>query len=110
MSIVVAPIQNPFGIVNWDSKERVTEFHEKPLLNHFIGYAVIEPRIFGYLNKRIINLKNGEGIVKAINTLLSKKLVSVYKFRGLQLTVNSINQLREARNRIGNYFTFDEMA
>ena len=110
MSIVVAPIQNPFGIVNQDSKERVTEFHEKPLLNHFIGYAVIEPRIFGYLNKRIINLKNGEGIVKAINTLLSKKLVSVYKFRGLQLTVNSINQLREARNRIGNYFTSDEMA
>lgn len=109
MSIIVAPIQNPFGIVNWNSKEKVTEFHEKPLLNHFIGYAVIEPKIFDYLNKKIINLRDGEGIVKAIKTLASKKMVSVYKFKGLQLTVNSINQLREARNKIGNYFTFDEV-
>ena len=90
-------------------KKKVTEFREKPLLNHFIGYAVIEPKIFNYLNKRTINLKDGEGIVKAIKTLSSKKLVSIYKFKGLQLTVNSISQLRDARNRIGNYFTFDEI-
>ena len=54
MSIVVAPIQNPFGVVKWNKNEKVTEFHEKPLLNHFIGYAVIEPRIFSYLNNKTV--------------------------------------------------------
>ena len=106
MSIVVAPIQNPFGVVKWNKNEKVTEFHEKPLLNHFIGYAVIEPRIFSYLNNKTINLKDGEGIVKAIKILSSKKLVGVYKFKGLQLTVNSVSELRDARTKIGNYFTF----
>ena len=48
-------------------------------------------------------------MVQAIKTLISKKLVNVYKFMGLQITVNSINELREANIKIGNYFTFDEI-
>jgi len=109
LSLVAAPIQNPFGILNWNSKGKVIRFDEKPTLNHFIGYAVIEPNIFKYLNKKIINLKNGKGIVIAIKTLISKKLVNVYKYKGLQLTINSANELKEARNKIGKYFTFDEI-
>ena len=76
------------------------------MLNHFIGYAVIEPNIFKYLNKNIINSKDGLGMVKAIKLLVSKRLVSVYKYNGLQLTVNSISELKEARSKIGKYITF----
>ena len=106
MSLVIAPIRNPFGIVKWNLKNRITSFEEKPMLNHFIGYAVIEPNIFKYLNKNIINSKDGLGMVKAIKLLVSKKLVSVYKYNGLQLTVNSISELKEARSKIGKYITF----
>ena len=91
ITIVVAPIRNPFGLVVWNKSGKVTNFNEKPILNHFIGYAVIEPIIFDYLNKNIIDLNNGKGMVQAIKTLISKKLVNVYKFKGLQITVNSIN-------------------
>ena len=109
LSIVVAPIRNPFGIVDWNLKKKATQFEEKPTLNHFIGYAVIEPNIFNYLSKDIINLKDGKGIVKAIQKLILKKLVNVYKFEGLQLiTINSLNELKIARAKIGKYFTFDE--
>ena len=108
LSIVVAPIRNPFGLVNWNWKRKVTQFEEKPILNHFIGYAVIEPNIFNYLNKNIINLKDGKGMVKAIQKLTSKRLVNVYKFKGLQLTVNSPSELREAKTKIEKYFTYDE--
>ena len=106
MSLVIAPIRNPFGIVKWNDKNKLTFFDEKPILNHFIGYAVIEPNIFKYLSKSIINSKNGIGMVKAIKHLVSKRLVNVYKYNGLQLTVNSVSELREARNKIGKYVTF----
>ena len=102
---MVAPIQNPFGIINWDRKGKLTQFKEKPILNHFIGYAVIEPDIFSYLNKSIINQKDGKGMVKAIQKLISKKLVNVYRFKGLQLTINSLSELQEAKTKIGKYYT-----
>ena len=109
MSLVAAPIQNPFGLIKWNSKEQAVQFEEKPTLNHFIGYAVIEPKIFKYLTNKTINLKDGEGIVQAIKYLISKRLVNVYKFNGLQLTINSVNELKEVKAKIGNYFTFDEI-
>ncbi len=110
LSIVVAPIQNPFGIVDWDLKKKAVQFEEKPTLNHFIGYAVVEPNIFNYLNKDIINLQNGKGIVKAIQKLILKKLVNIYEFKGLKLiTINSLNELKIARAKIGKHFTFDEV-
>ncbi len=107
MSLVVAPIKNPFGIVKWNKKNKLTSFEEKPTLNHFIGYAVIDPKIFKYLNKKIINSKNGLGMVRAIQLLTSKKLVNVYKYNGLQLTINSLSELKEARSKIGKYITFN---
>ena len=106
LSIVVAPIQNPFGLIDWNQKGKLIKFREKPTLNHFIGYAVIEPNFFNYLNKSIINQENGKGMVNAIQKLILKRIVNVYKFRGLQLTVNSPNELKEAKIKIGKYFTF----
>ena len=47
-------------------------------------------------------------MVKAIENLIRKRLVNVYKYKGLQITVNSTNELKEANSKIGNYFTFDE--
>ena len=102
MSLVIAPIRNPFGIVKWNNKNKLTFFDEKPILNHFIGYAVIEPNIFKYLSKSIINSKNGIGMVRAIKHLVSKRLVNVYKYNGLQLTVNSVSELKKQEIKLVN--------
>ena len=40
---------------------------------------------------------------------LTKTKSNVYKFNGLQLTINSVKELKEVKTKIGNYFTFDEI-
>tara|TARA_B100000242_G_C42990078_1_gene459604 strand:+ start:316 stop:1026 length:711 start_codon:yes stop_codon:yes gene_type:complete len=105
LTIVAAPIQNPFGIVNWNSKGKALFFDEKPILNHYIGYAVISPNFFDMINKQIVNLKDGNGIVQAIKQLIKKKQVNIYKFKNLQITINSPEELKYARLNYKKYFT-----
>ena len=46
-------------------------------------------------------------MVKAIKHLVLKRLVNVYKYNGLQFTVNSVDELKVARKKIGKYVTFN---
>jgi glucose-1-phosphate cytidylyltransferase len=108
ITIVVAPIQNPFGLVNWNSKGRATKFDEKPILNHFIGYAVLSPNFFKKISTKIINLSDGKGVVQAINYLIKKKEVNIYKFNDLQVTINSPAELKNAKVNYNKYFTLNE--
>ena len=105
MTIVVAPIQNPFGLVKWDALTKATNFEEKPVLNHYIGYAVISPNFFDKLNASTINLKDGKGIIKIIKNLILKKQLNIYKFNKLQVTINSPEELKYARLNYKKYFT-----
>lgn len=105
LTIVVAPIQNPFGLVKWNSKNRATIFDEKPTLNHFIGYAVINPIFFRKIDQQVVNLRDGNGIIKSIKLLIKKKQVNIYKFENLQVTINSPEELKNARLNYKKYFT-----
>ncbi len=105
MTIVAAPIQNPFGLLNWNKKSKAIFFNEKPILNHYIGYAVISPNFFTKISNRIIGLKDGDGIVKAIKFLIKKRKVNIYKFNNLQVTINSPEELKHARLNYKKYFT-----
>ncbi len=106
ITIVVAPIQNPFGLVNWNIKNKVLSFKEKPTLNHYIGYAVFSPKLFSKIKKRIFNMKDGKGIIECIKYLIKKKQVNAYKLKNLQITINSPEELKYARLNYKKYFTF----
>ena len=108
ITLVVAPIQNPFGIVKWNNKKLATSFNEKPILNHFIGYAVINPKFFNNLTSKIINMSDGQGMVQAINFLIEKRRVNIFTFGDLQITVNSPDDLNRAKTQFKKYFTLDE--
>ena len=105
MTIVVAPIQNPFGLVKWNNINKAVSFEEKPILNHYIGYAVISPNFFDKIQKNAIGLKDGKGIIEAIKNLIRKKEVNIYKFNKLQVTINSPEELSYARSNYDKYFT-----
>ena len=108
LTLVVSSIKNPFGLVEWNNNKKVTKFVEKPILNHFIGYAVLNPKAFKFITKKVINMEDGKGFVKAIDILCRKKLINVFKFDGLQITVNSVKELKEANVNFNKYFTIDE--
>ena len=106
--MVVAPIENPFGLLDVDKNNRVIKFREKPILNHYIGYAVIQPEMFDKIPQSIINLPDGLGIVKTINFLSNLGEVNAYQFGGLQVTVNTNEDLEYANKKICKYYTIKE--
>ena len=90
--------------INEDLENRLSSF-EKPILNHYIGYAVISPNFFDKIQKQTIDLKDGKGIIEAIKKLIRKNQVNIYKFNKLQVTINSPEELNYARSNYDKYFT-----
>ena len=43
--------------------------------------------------------------MQAINYLIKKKMVNIYKFNDLQVTINSPEELKNAKNNYNKYFT-----
>jgi glucose-1-phosphate cytidylyltransferase len=89
-------LTSQFGIIKTDTNNLVIEFLEKPKLDAWIniGYFIFEKSI-------IINRINS--FADFISKLsLSKSLFS-YKHKGFHLTVNTINELRDAELNIKNF-------
>lgn len=108
ITIVVSQILNPFGIVKYNSKNKLTKFSEKPTLNHFIGYAVFSKKMLNSVSKEIINRPDGDGIVKLLQSEFMKGKINIFKFNGLQLTINSFKDINEANIKYNKYFTLNE--
>lgn len=108
VTVVAAAIVNPFGLVEWDSEGRVTLFREKPVLNHYMGYMAWSPRAFEVLPNELVDLPDGEGLVRAFQVLSALGELGAYRFDGLQVTVNTPRELDEARERLGQYYTMAE--
>jgi len=107
-TLVTASIKNPFGLLGIDKTNKVISFKEKPILNHYIGYAVMQPEIFDVIPSEIIDSPDGLGIVKTINFLSNLGEVNAYQFGGLQFTVNTNEDLEYAHKKIGKYYTIKE--
>ena len=107
-TLVSATIKNPFGLIEWNRDRLVTSFKEKPTLNHYIGYMVMDPSVFDFIPEQIISLADGEGLVKAFQILAAMGELSAYPYSGLQVTVNTPEELVEARRTLGEYFTIQE--
>ena len=108
ITLVITSINHPFGLLKFDSNSKLISFDEKPLLNHYIGYAVIEPCLFEIIPKVFLDEPDGDGLVKSIRHLINLNLVNTYKFGGLQVTINTNNDLKKANEKIGNYYTISD--
>jgi len=107
VTLVVAPIINPFGILKWNNKNIITEFEEKPTLNHFIGYFVINREALELLPQKIIDMPDGEGIVSMFQIFISMKQAKIYEYSGLKFTINTPSELEDAKKNIGDFYTLN---
>lgn len=104
-TIVVAPIQNPFGLVEFNDRGKVLSFREKPVLNYYIGYAIIEKATVTGLPKRMIDMPDGKGLVKLYGHLAKKGKLGIFYFSGPQITFNTADELKIARKKIVSFYT-----
>lgn len=107
-TIVVAPIMSPFGLVEYDGNGKVTSFREKPVLNYYVGYAVINKSAFDLIPKEVIDMPDGEGLVTCFRILMAMERLGVYYYPGLQITFNTENKLRIAENKLVEFYTSRE--
>jgi len=107
-TIVVAPIENPFGLVEFNENNKVTFFKEKPVLKYYIGYAVINKSAFELVPSRIIGMPDGEGLVFFYKILSSIQKLGAFYHPGLQITFNTQKELKEAEEKLITFYTSTE--
>ena len=108
-TIVVASIMNPFGLVEYSQSNKVTVFKEKPLLNYFIGYFVINSEFIKKLKKETICLPDGTGVVTIFHNLIKEKKLGSYFYDGEKITFNTPSELELAKKKIINFYTSKEV-
>ncbi len=90
-TITVYPLHSPFGIVNFDSQNQVTELAEKPVLPYWIniGYLLCEKAAFQFLqrNRDMMNFSAA---------LAAAKALAAYQHQGRHLTINTEKERMEA--------------
>lgn len=105
VTIVTAPIRSPFGLISGNNKNLVVSFDEKPILNYYIGYFVMEKKAFEYIPKRIIKLNDAEGLLIFFKILISIKKLSFFEHKSHNITFNTIEELDYARKSYLKFFT-----
>ncbi len=108
-TIVVASILNPFGLIKFDLNNQITSFDEKPLLNYFIGYFIINSNYINDLDSNTISMNDGKGIVKVFQDLICINKLGSFFYDGDKITFNTPSELELAKNKIINFYTSKEV-
>ena len=103
-TIVSREIENHFGLL--DIKEnKVRKFEEKPKFTYYIGTMILNKKVFDYMDKELLDKKDGSGIILFFNKLMDLGLLHAYSHKGKDLTFNTRAQMLDAEERIIDYYT-----
>ena len=98
VSMTTFPMRSPFGLIDANQNGRVKDYREKPVLNDWmnIGYMIFSIDVLDCIN-------SFSNFVEFLHHLVSVKKLFSFKHRGLHITVNTIKELQEAEENIGNF-------
>ena len=102
-TVTIYPLHSPFGIVHFDSANRVTGFDEKPVLPHWIniGYLLCEPRVFDRIKPR-------SDLPELLADLVLARQLYTFVHTGKHMTINTEHDRRVAESRGIEFFTLPE--
>ncbi len=95
-TLTVYPLDSPFGIVEFDSSRRISQFVEKPRLPYWtnIGFLLCESGAFSYLER-------GSDMTQFLSRLAEVGKLHAYEHTGRHLTVNTEKDRATAEDQIG---------
>lgn len=105
VTITIADIRSPFGLVELDKAKRVTFFREKPFLSYYIGHMIMEKRVLDSLDADLISLPDGEGLISLFQKLIEEKSLNAYKYTGFKVTFNTPYEHKKAEEEFIRFFT-----
>tara|TARA_Y100000996_G_scaffold345801_1_gene283802 strand:- start:635 stop:1351 length:717 start_codon:yes stop_codon:yes gene_type:complete len=91
-------LKSNFGILEIDNNETIKKFNEKPTLDIWfnVGYIIFSNDKFKYFRKF--------SLFKNLLVFLSrKKIMRTYKHKGNHITVNTIEELEQAKRKIKKF-------
>jgi glucose-1-phosphate cytidylyltransferase len=108
-TLVTASIQNPFGLVEFDGRHRVTSFREKPVLQYYIGHAAIRKSALRFVPDEIRRMRDGEGLVAFFKILMAVERLGAYEHTGLEISFNTPDELKVAEEKLCQFYTMSEV-
>lgn len=108
LTITIADIRSPFGLVKINESDQVIAFDEKPVFSYYIGYMIMERTLLDNINMDLLFLPDGEGLVGLFQELIKAKKINAYKHTGLQITFNTFYERQKAEEEFIRFFTQEE--
>lgn len=104
-TLVLTPIENPFGLVDFTRSGKITSFREKPFLNYYIGYGVLNKSALHFIPPKILEMPDGSGLVTFFKILIALEKLGAYLHKGLQITFNTQEEMRLAEETLIQFYT-----
>lgn len=95
-TVTVWPLRSPFGLLELGDGDKVLSFKEKPTLDKWIniGYFYFEAEVLAWM-------KGFEHFEDFLVDLVARGELNAYRHKGVHITVNTVNDLKEAEENIG---------
>ena len=97
-TLTAVDLISPFGILEINKKFEVTNFKEKPKLNHLMngGFYVFNKKIFDYIKK-------GNDLEKeTFEDLAKKKMIAAFYHKGFWKSMNTLKDVMELNEMFAN--------
>jgi NDP-sugar pyrophosphorylase family protein len=105
LTMTVADVKSPFGLVTADEDGWVQSFREKPIQSYFVGHMLLERTVLDGLESELLDLGDGQGLVKLFDRLIDQKCLRLYSYNGPQITFNTSQELDQAERDLITFFT-----
>lgn len=109
LTITIAEIRSPFGLVTIDEAGWGMSFEEKPLQMYYIGHMLLERMVLENLDPQLLALPDGDGLVELFRRLIAKKQMQTYRYSGPRITFNTHQERDQAERDFIKFFTHQEV-